>query len=335
MTTNSLFLMICAGSIPMAAWAANDAAVAGPVTGFIFDTQAGHIRPMLGIPGSAYLGATVVSDAASASVSPDGSAAFAIQAGKLVLYTGLASASPTAVDLRGSITPDHFAWGPGVTAAAIYSSKSAQAQIVSNLLETPSAGAPIDLSGLSGQVAALAFDGQEIILAVASGGSSGIYTVTAQSAPQRIASAASPSALVLAGADLYFADRQTGQVWQIQSYARQPAPLLFASDASISSPVGLQLSMDGTRLYAANAGSRALAVYDVAARSQIERIALNFTPTRLDRFGNASVFLLNDAGQGQAPLYVFSDANAAKLAIYFVPAPSDANSHHPILYRPN
>jgi DNA-binding beta-propeller fold protein YncE len=335
MTTNSLMLMICAGWIPMAAWAANDAAVAGPVTGFVFDAQAGHIRPMLGMPGSAYLGTTVISNVDSASVSPDGSAAFAIQAGKLVLYTGLASASPLAVDLRGSITADHFAWGPGATAAAIYSSKSAQAQIVSNLLETPSAGAPIDLSGLSGQVAALAFDGQQIILAVGSGGSGSIYTVTAQSGPQRIASAASPSAIVLAGADLYFADQQTGQIWQVQSYARQPVPVLFAADASISSPVGLQLSVDNSRLYVANAGSRALSIYDVAARSQIESIALNFAPTRVDRFGNASVFLLNNAGQGQTPLYVFSDANAAKLAIYFVPSPGDANSHHPILYRPN
>ena len=145
MSTTSLILMICAGSIPMAAWAANNGAVAGPVTGFIFNAQAGRIRPMLGMPGSAYLGATVVSDVNSASVSPDGSAAFAIQAGKLLLYTGLASGTPTAVGLRGAITADRFAWAPGATAAAIYSSKSAQAQIVSNLPETPSAGTPIDL----------------------------------------------------------------------------------------------------------------------------------------------------------------------------------------------
>jgi DNA-binding beta-propeller fold protein YncE len=335
MSTSSLILMICAGSIPMAAWAANNGAVAGPVTGFIFDAQAGRIRPMLGMPGSAYLGATVVSDVNSASVSPDGSAAFAIQAGKLLLYTGLASGTPTAVGLRGAITADRFAWAPGATAAAIYSSKSAQAQIVSNLPETPSAGTPIDLSGLTGQVAALAFDGKQIILAIGSGGSGGIYTVTAQSGPQRIASAASPSALVLAGADLYFADQQTEQIWEVQSYAGQPVPLLFAGDASISLPVGLQLSTDASRLYVANAGSRVLVVYDVAARSQIESIPLNFTPTKLDRFGNASVFVLNNTGQGPAPLFVFSDANAAKLAVYFVPGPSDANSHHPVLYRPN
>ena len=334
MTTSNLILMICAGSISMTAWAANDAAVAGPVTGFVFDAQAGHIRPMLGFPGAAYLGAAVISNADSASVSPDGSAALAIQAGKLILYTGLASAAPTAVSLRGGIIADHFAWAPDGTAAAIYSSKSGQAQIVSNLLEAPSAAAPIDLSALPGNVAALAFDGQQIILAVASGGSGGVYMVTGQSGTQRIASAGSPSALALAGADLYFADQQTGQIWQVQSYARQPVPMLFAGDASISSPVGLQLSADNKRLYVAAAGSRGVSVYDVAARSQLESIALNFTPTRLDRFGSTSVFLLNTVGQA-APLCVFTDANAAKPAVYFVPAPNGGNSHHPIQYRPN
>jgi len=331
MNTRSLIMIICASSITISA--EDNAALQGPVTGYIFDAQAHGIRQMIGIPGAAYLGAPVVSNVDSASVSPDGSAAFAIQAGRLVLYTGLTRVSPTALDLRGSITADHFAWAPGAAAAAIYSSKSAQAQIVTNLLGTPSAGAPIDLSALSGQVAALAFDGQQIILAVAAGGSGGIYVVTEQSGPQRIASAVSPSAIALAGADLYFVDQQTQQIWQVQSYARQPAPLLFASDASISSPVGLQISADNRRLYVANAGSHALAVYDVAGRFQIQSIALNFTPTRLDRFGNASALLINTMGRGQTPLYVLSDANAAKLAIYFVPA-SRASSRHPIRHHP-
>jgi len=332
MTIRSLIPIVCAGS--MAICADNNAVLLGPATGFLFDGRARAIRPMLGMPGSAYLGPPVVSNLESSSVSPDGSAALAIQAGKLTLYTGLASASPSAVYLPASIAADYFAWAPGATAAALYSSKSAQAQIVSNLLETPSAGAPIDLSGLADRIDAMAFDGQQIVLAVASEGSSGIYTVTGQSGPQRIAFAGYPCAVVLAGADLYFADRQTQQIWQIQNYARQPAPVLFAGDPSVSSPVGMQLSADGSRLYVANAGSRSLTVYDVAARSRIESVALSFTPTRLDRFGNTSALVLNTAGQGRAPLYVLSDANAAKPAIYFVPAPSGVNSRRPIRYRP-
>lgn len=123
-TRNLVILMICASSIAICA--NNNAAVRGPVTGYIFDAQAHAIRPMMGIPGAAYLGSPVVSNVDSASVSPDGSAAFAIQAGKLVVYTGLASASPTAVYLHGSIPADRFAWAPGATAAAIYSSKSTE-----------------------------------------------------------------------------------------------------------------------------------------------------------------------------------------------------------------
>jgi DNA-binding beta-propeller fold protein YncE len=332
MTKSSLILMICAGSISMTAQAESIAAVGGPVTGFVFDTQADRIRPMLGFPGSSYLGAAVVTGVDSASISPDGSSAFATQAGKLVLYTQLASSAPRALSLTGAIAADHFAWVPGA-AAAIYSSKSGQAQIITNLLETPSVGAPIDLSTLSGQISAIAFDGQQIILAVTSGASDGIYTVSAQSGPQRIASATSPAALALAGADLYFADQQTGQIWQVQGYAKQPVPAVFANDASTSSPVGLQLSTDGRRLYVANAGSHTVAIYDIASRSQTESIPLSFPPTKLDRFGSNSVFLLNATGQA-TPLCVFTDANAAKPATYFVPAP-DGSGRHPIRYRPN
>ena len=149
---------------------------------------------------------------------------------------------------------------------------------------------------------------------------------------QRIAAASSPSAIVLAGANLYFADRQSQQIWEVESYAKTPAAVLFAGDSGISAPTGLQLSADGLRLYAANAGNQKLAIYDVASRSPLQSIELDFTPTGLDRFGAASVYLLNSSGQG--PLHVLSDVNTAKIAVYFVPAPNDAGKlkllFHPI-----
>ena len=95
----------------MAGWAGSSASVGGPVTGFIFDSQTLAIRPMLGIPGAAYIGAPVASQVAAASVSPDGSAAFAMQLGRLVLYTGLRGASPATVTVDNAIAGvDRFAW---------------------------------------------------------------------------------------------------------------------------------------------------------------------------------------------------------------------------------
>jgi sugar lactone lactonase YvrE len=175
-------------------------------------------------------------------------------------------------------------------------------------------------------VTALAFDGQRIIVGVSGGG---VYLASPPTAAQRIAAASSPSAIALAGANLYFADNQSQQIWQVQAYAGTPAAVLFANDSGISSPAGLQVSADGQRLYVANAGNRKLAVYDIALRSALESLDLNFTPTRLDRFGDTSVFLLNGSGAG--PLYVLSDGNPAKIAVYFVPG---APSNHPRKLRP-
>lgn len=331
MNIKQLILILCAGS--MAGWAANDAAVQGPVTGYIFDAQTHAIRPMLGIPGAAYLGAPVASRVDAAAVSPDGSAALVVQAAQVTLYSGLANLQPAAVPMPGALAADNFAWGPSGTAAAVYSSATRQAQVLSNLPAAPSAGLPMDLSGLAGKVTAMAFDGQRIILAVASATAGGIYSVTAQSGPQLVASAGSPFAIVLAGADLYYADNQAQQIWQVRSYATRPAPVLFAADAGISSPAALQLSSDGARLYVANAGSRTLGVYDVAARSPVQSLPLNFSPTKLDRFGDASVFLLNSVSQGKTPLYVLSD-KLDKRAVYFVPGSGGVSPPRPYHYKP-
>ncbi len=328
--SRKLLLVFCV--IATAGWAGSSASVGGPVTGFIFDSQTLAIRPMLGIPGAAYIGAPVASQVAAASVSPDGSAAFVIQLGHLVMYSGLRGTAPASVTVDNAIAGvDHFAWAADGSAAAVYSSRSGLAQILTSLAQTPAAGAPIDLSGIQGTVAALAFDGQHLIAGAASTESGGIYLAGPQMAPERIAAASSPSAIVLAGANLYFADRQSQQIWEIESYAKIPGAVLFAGDSGISAPAGLQLSADGQRLYAANAGNRKLAIYDVASRSPIESIDLDFTPTGLDRFGASSVYLLNSGGQGA--LHVLSDANTAKIAVYFVPPPNDGGKH-PLQFHP-
>ena len=325
-------LFIALGALAAAGWAQPSAGVAGPVTGFVF-TPPGNIRPMLGIPGAAYLGNVVATGLEAASVAPDGTAALALQqAGKLMLYTGLRNGQPVALGVSGAIAaPDHFAWAPNSGGAAVYSSATGQGQILTNLEPSPAAAAPIDLSGLPGQVTVLAFDGQRLIAGVASAASGGIYLVTASAGIQRIAAAANPSAIALAGSSLYFADSQAQQIFQVVGYAGTPAVVVFANDSSIDSPVGLQISADGQRLYAANAGNRKLEVYDTASRAPIQSLNLSFSPTHLDPFGDSSVFLMNGAGPG--PLYVVRDGGAGKAAVYFVPA-LGKSTPHPAPIRP-
>jgi hypothetical protein len=299
--------------------AATPASVGGPVTGFIFDAQAGAIRPMMGIPGAAYLGAPAVSGVGAASVAPDGSAALALQSGRLMLYTGLRGFAPAPTTISGALSGiDRFAWAPDSSAAAVYASKTGQAQILTGLAQSPAAGVPFAVSAIPGTVTALAFDGRLIIIGAVSEGSGGVYIADAQSPAQRIASAVSPSAIALAGADLYFSDNQSQQIWQVQGYSQIPAAVLFSKGGGISLPAGLQVSSDNSRLYVANAGSRKLAVYEIASRALVQILDLAFTPTRLERFGANAAFVLNGTGQG--PIYVLTDSRPQP-AVYFVPAP--------------
>ncbi|HVN05239.1 MAG TPA: hypothetical protein VMT86_12520 [Bryobacteraceae bacterium] len=331
MSIGKLTFILCAASI--AGSADNTGGVLGPVTGYVLDAKVHAIRPMMGFPGAAYLGAPAVTSVDAAWVSPDAFAAFVVRGGQAVLYTGLGNTAPVAAKLSGVLAADYFAWGPSSTAAALYSAATRQAQILTNLLSAPSAGGPIDLTSLSGQVTAIAFDGQRVILAVSSPAGGGIYIATAQEGPRLLVSAISPASILLAGADLYFADNRSQEIWQVKSYATGAAPAMFANDAAISSPAGLQLSADGSRLYVANAGSRTLGVYDVATHAPEQSITLNFTPTRLDRFGSGSVFLLNSAGQTSTPLYVLSE-QLNKRAVYFVPGAGVPGHPRPAPYKP-
>jgi len=314
----SRMLFTALGALTVSAWAQSLTDVAGPVTGFVFDAPSGAVRPMLGIPGAAYLGPAMAVGVTAASPAPDGSAVLAVAAsGKLLIYTGLQNAAPTATTVSGAIgAPSRFAWSADASAAAIYSSASGQAQVISGLPKSPAPGAAIDLSTLPGPVTSLACEGQHVIAGV-SGDSGGLFLASAQTAPQRIASSADPSAIVLAGSNLFFADSQSEQITQVESYAGTPAAVLFANDSSINAPAGLQVSSDGARLFAVNAGNRKLVVYEIASRLVLQSIGLSFAPTRLDRFGSPSVFLLNDTGNG--PLYVVRDGGAGNAAVYFVP----------------
>jgi hypothetical protein len=322
-------LIVAFGVLALSGWAQTSAGVAGPVTGFIFDAPSGAIRAMLGIPGAAYLGNIVGTGLEIVAVAPDGSAALGVQrTGRLVLYTGLRSSAAQMSKMAGAIQgADLIAWNADASAAVVYAVGSRQAQIVTGLPNAPAAGPPIDLSNVPGRVTALVFDGQHILAGVP-GDAGGIFLASASSPAQRIASSPSPSAIALAGGSLYFADNQSQQIWQIGSYATAPAAVLFANDSGVSGPDGLQVSADGQRLLVANAGNQTLTVYDLTARSVVQSLDLAFTPTRLDRFGDASVFLMNGAGHG--PLYVVRDGGAGKAAVFFVPAPAGQRPHVPV-----
>ena len=311
MRSSFLIFVLCA--FPALGTAQDRTAVSGPVAGFVFDQKAQALRPMLGIPGAAYLGPAVAAQLEAVAVAPGGETALAVKQGRLYLVTGLKSeAAAAAID--GAIeSVDRIAWAPGGGSAAVYSSASRRGQVLRKLASAPEAGEALDLSGLPGEVTALACAGDALAAGVAAESGGGVY-LAAGAAPKLLAAAGRPVSLAVAGRDLYFADRERGEVWQIRDFSGDATPLLFA--AGLDTPVGVQIA--GNRLFVANAGSSTLEIFDLSARASAGSLPLDTAPAGLESFGARTVWLLNGAGAAGDPLYILDGGPSP--SVYFVPA---------------
>jgi hypothetical protein len=303
-----------------------DARLTGPVPGFVFDRTSKSIRPILGVPGSSYLGAAVIDGFDNASVSPLGISALATQAGKLYYIRNLDRDQPDSTPLDDAAPNAHrFAWSPDGLSAAVYAAGSGQAQILRNLdprdsSKTPAIGGAIDLSTLNGRVSALIFDGKRLLIGSKAPGAGGVYLADGQSAPKLLAQAANPVALSLdsANGDLYIADRDNDQIWMVHDYTGDATPMLFVdARAGVSSPVGIRVSAAGKRLLIANSGSRGIDSLEISTRASLGHLDLDFAPGRMEALGSGSLSLLNFGGP-DGPLYVLDGAGDP--AVYFVPA---------------
>src|SRR5262249_25463763 len=95
--------------------------------------------------------------------------------------------------------------------------------------------------------------------------------------------------------------------------------LLGGERDGVSSPAGLETSTDGKTLFLANAGTRSLDIWDLAAQAVATRLALDAAPDRIAGLEASSVFVLN--GIGDDPLLLFDTSGSR--AVYFVPAGRD------------
>ena len=312
--TTRYALLLC---LATAGLAQDRAAVGGPVSGIVFDQNAQALRPVLGIPGAAYLAAPLVSGIDAAAVSPDGSSALAVVDGRLSLIAGLKNLAPAIAPIEGALSAvDRFAWSPDGATAAVYSSRDNRFQVLSDLRKTPAAGPAID-AAIEGTVTALAVDrAGEVLAGAASGDAGGVYLL-GPDGPRLILKAGTPVALVFANGerDLYVADRTGQRIWSVQGFAGAAAAVVFAD--GVSSPVGLQLSADGKRIFVASAETRALSVLDTASGASLGSLELDCAPTGLRAFGS-DVWLLNSDRGSEEPLYVID--GAGEPAAWFVPA---------------
>jgi hypothetical protein len=288
---------------------AQNASVANPGLGFVYDPSAQAVRAIRGIPGAALIDDAVDAGFAitSAALSPGHDFALAVAAGdsqlRLVRFAGMRVRT-----LDGAMaSPDRIVFSPGGFSALLYSN-SGRLQLVTGLPDGP-AISDLDASIANPAAMAVSDDGAFTVL---SGGS----------AVRLLSSDGTASTLALPGATALAFRRNShdllaaagSEIYLVHNPGPNPDYRLVYSGEQSDGPVAIQFSWDGARAWtAADSGALAQVELDSGRRTAIPCAC---RAAALEPMAARNVFRLTPAGDSPVMLL---DASGAEPRVLFVP----------------
>jgi hypothetical protein len=307
----------------LAAMAAASEQMTGPTSGVLIDPETRAIRPIIGVPGSAYAGESAVRDADFALAAPDGRTALISRESSLYVLRRLDTGQPVWRTLSDeALTLGRAAWSQDAQALALHLPDRSSLQLWSAMQDAPEIAGEVDLSTIDGQLTALAVasDGKTAFAAFESGDHGILYILKAGETPRMMLPLNRAGAMAIQDKALYVADRERNEVIRIENWDFSLSISTVATAAhGISNPVGIALANRGETLLVANGETRQVIAIGVKSSAVEASIDLDFIPTRLEPTG--SVFLLASGTAGERPAQVL---DAGSMKVFFVPIPAPA-----------
>jgi hypothetical protein len=289
-----------------------------PASGYVYDSIARTIRPVVGFLGSSYAGPPVLSDLAWASVAPGGHAALIVQQGRLSWIRDLSSPNlaPVGIDGVDPISVD-CRWSADVSTSAVLSPGTATLTWLSGSQVTNR----LDLSTLqAGAWTMLAADPKagSVLLASNADGLWTLWLVSPSAQPSNLGTAQHPVSAAFAqrSSSVFVAEADAPRVSRIQWADGSPAQSVLGTDDGIQSLSGLALSGDDQTLFAADPLAKAVRAYDLTSGTAAPVLPLSENPGALLPTGS-SQFLLNSRERPDAPLLLLDISGPPK--VWFVP----------------
>lgn len=333
----SLIILLVSASLT-----AQTSAIRGPVSGFVHDGSTRAVRPVIGIPGAAYLGPAVASGVDFASVAPDGRRALVLSGGTLYFVRGLRSGELRWRILEQRTSADRAAWSPDSRAVAVWSAAAQRLRLWRGLgdevpgarrrvtrgtqFRSSRAGSPVapqldDLGVIDGEVTAMAVGANGDVFFATPGG---LYEARENALASLIAQIDEPAAIAAAESALFVADRARGEILEIRYSKGAPDVRLFAGPGrGIDDPTALAVIDGGRTLVVAEAEPRRLMFFDTASRDLTGQLQVVIRPTRLVSL-TQRLFLLNSRTSASDTLYVLDSSGPP--TVYFIPAGSAAEN---------
>jgi hypothetical protein len=323
--SRAVFTWIVALAAP--AWAQSSSAIGGYTLGYVFDGRSSDLKPMVGIPGAAVLGASLETGVAiqQAYVSPRQNYAVALTDSGAVVVPLPFAADTSAIAPLGfdASAAGVVALSPDGSAGAFYSVNEAAIRIVAGMPDSPAIARTISTAAISGTIRLLAIGNDAAMLVAAvdipDTGSS-VMQIDADGNGRTLTNSTHISALRFMGGgnDLLVADDADDTVSMIQDVPGSALwkPLAAATDG-IAGPIGLDVSLDGMRIVVANGRAGNIFEFDPNGPER-GTYPCPCAPKGLGRLNGNSVFLLNSVSDA-GPLWIF-DGDSATPRVLFIPA---------------
>ena len=298
--------------------------IGGPLLGILYEPSSHKFRELVGVPGASFQGDLLDPGfpILQSWISPGHEFALAENTNRQMMVIRF-NPVPELLSLPGDsqIHPARLSFSRDGNSAVAYDAQS-QLLIVWRGINAGTAGYwEQQLDWVQGSVTSLAVteDGGKVLLANETGNAATLYLLTENGAPQAHQTAGAISAISFfpGGTKALFADRTANELWFAQSLtaAFNWVPL-SALRGKVSDPVGVDVTQDGRKIVAANAGTGTVLIYDLLD-SQVETIQCSQKPETLTRLIGPDIFLLNAAGE--SPIWLLK-VEPGSSTTFFVPA---------------
>ncbi len=296
-----------------------------PTLGFVFDSNARTLKPILGIPGASLFGPPLDTGLplSYAATSPLQNYAILLAGDTSeVNFLSLLPAGSASVIPGARPAPDRIVFSPLGTAVVLYRANEALFQVITGLPGSPAVTNEIPALGLRGNLTSLAIsdDAQRLLAAVSNNDTSQLIFFASDGIPRQL-----PVSGPIAG--IAFRPKASDavvvtsehQVLLFSDFSGDPRVLGGPADG-ISQPVAVAFSTDGAEAFVANADTGNVVGLSLSGAPST-LIPCECTPTGLHRLAGNSIFRLNDLS---APTIKLLDGDAPTPRVVFVPSDSGA-----------
>jgi hypothetical protein len=289
----------------------------GPQLGYAWKADDQTLRPLLGVPGSAQIGESVVPAGTYVAAGASAASSLAILVGADGKLYSMSLPSGTPAQIGGTAGPGSVVrFSPSGVAALVFVPGSQTALLLTSLSSSVKAQAVAAAAPLE----EMAVNDAGVVAGILQRGNGTTVNLLTGS-PQQLAALSGPGSLSFAGTSdtLLAADASANSLVVIRTVSSTPSASPLSTGGLLRSPVGVGTAFGGRWAVVANGADSSIVRIDLSGATPPLRIASPAQPTVAQQLAGSGVFRFTEIGAASAPVWI-ADITTTNPSMMFIPA---------------